>query len=213
VGRLRGWSWGCGSRIRSTGRLSASAFDGSETNDWTALGAETIDGYSFTPRYGPDERPAVWDPAEWNGRIPRGEVRAAIDEVMSTYTVARMYCDPQDWRTEIGEWALAYGPVVFEWATNRTSQMYEAIRTFEVDLATGRIEHDDCPIARTHIANARKVAKPGQKYILGKPADHQKIDVAMARILAHEAKNDALAAGWGKDRRALTRVSGRVRSF
>jgi hypothetical protein len=45
-------------------------FDGSETNDWTALAAETIDGYSFTPRYGPDERPAVWAPAEWNGRIP-----------------------------------------------------------------------------------------------------------------------------------------------
>lgn len=172
-----------------------------------------MDGYSFTPRYGPDERAAIWNPAETGGRIPRGEVRAAVDEIMDRYTVARMYCDPQDWRTEISEWALAYGTVVAEWATNRTSQMYEAIRTFEIDLATGRIEHDGCPIARTHIANARKVAKPGQKYILGKPADHQKIDAAMARILAHEAKNDAVAAGWGQDRRALTRVSGRVRSF
>jgi hypothetical protein len=31
--------------------------------------------------------------------------------------------------------------------------------------------------------------------------------------LGLEARADALAAGWGKDRRALTRVSGRVRSF
>ncbi len=42
----------------------------------------------------------------------------------------------------------------------------------------------------------RKVAKPGQKYILGKPADHQKIDAAMASILAHEAASDAREAGW-----------------
>jgi hypothetical protein len=46
-------------------------------------------------------------------------------------------------------------------------------------------------------ANARKIAKPGQKYILGKPTQHQKIDVAMSRILAHEAASDAHAAGWG----------------
>jgi phage terminase large subunit-like protein len=43
------------------------------------------------------------------------------------------------------------------------------------------------------------VAKPGQKYILGKPADHQKIDPAMASILAHEAAADTREAGWPTD--------------
>jgi hypothetical protein len=48
------------------------------------------------------------------------------------------------------------------------------------------------------VANARKVAQRGERYILGKPygAYHQKIDMAMADVLAHEAGEDALADGW-----------------
>jgi hypothetical protein len=38
-------------------------------------------------------------------------------------------------------------------------------------------------------------ARPGEKYIIGKPAEHQKIDIAMSGILAHEATMDAIAAG------------------
>ncbi|MBF5002305.1 terminase [Nocardia sp. BSTN01] len=172
-------------------------FDGSENNDWTALRAETREGFQFTPRYGPDKRPTIWNPADWGGRIPRGEVHAAVAEVFETWRVARMYADPLDWRSEIGDWALAYGEEhVMEWATNRISPMYFAIRRFETDLSTRRITHDGCPIAATHIGNARKVTKPGDKYVLGKPADHQKIDTAIASILAHEAASDAREAGW-----------------
>jgi hypothetical protein len=180
-------------------------FDGSENNDWTALRLETLDGWQFTPTYGPDQRPTIWNPAEWGGQIPRGEVQAAVDEVFATYQVERLYCDPQDWRSEIGEWALKYGDKhVVEWATNRTSQMYDALRRFEVDLATGRASHDSCAITESHVANARKIAKPGQKYILGKPADHQKVDAAMASVLAHEATADTLAAGTGQKRPHVT---------
>lgn len=172
-------------------------FDGSENNDWTAIRCETRDGLLFTPRYGPDRRPTIWNPAEWGGEIPRGEVRAAVDEIFTRWKVKRFYCDPQDWYSEIGDWALEHGEEhVFEWQTGKVDRMFHAIRRFEADLRTGRIEHDGCSIAATHVANARKVAKPGQKYILGKPTDHQKIDVAMASILAHEAAADAREAGW-----------------
>ena len=172
-------------------------FDGSENNDWTAIQAETFDGLSFTPRYGPDDRPSIWNPAEWQGQIPRSEVHAAVDELFTRYRVERMYCDPQDWYTEIGEWSLAHGEEhVFEWATNRIKPMYAEIKRFEIDLAQGRIKHDGCPIATIHMGNARKAAKPGQQYVLIKPADHQKIDAAMARILAHTAASDAREGGW-----------------
>ncbi|NKS12577.1 terminase [Rhodococcus hoagii] len=171
--------------------------DGSENNDFTAIRCETRDGFQFTPRYGPDRRPTIWNPAEWGDQIPRGEVHAAVDEIFSTWRVERFYFDPQDWYSEIGDWALQYGDAhVFEWPTNKVDRMYHAIRRFETDLASGRTSHDGCPITSVHIANARKVAKPGQKYILGKPADHQKIDAAMASILAHEAASDAREAGW-----------------
>jgi len=174
-------------------------FDGSESDDWTAIQVETLDGFTFTPRYGPDQRPTVWNPAEWGGSIPRGEVHAAVDELMERYTVERFYADPHDWYSEIGDWALKYGDNhVFEWPTNQISRMFPEIRRFEIDLAQGRITHDGCPIVTVHAANAKKIAKPGQKYVLGKPANHQKIDALMARILAHTAAADAHEAGWGE---------------
>lgn len=175
-------------------------FDGSENNDWTALRAETYEGLSFTPRYGPDKRPAIWNPAEWKGKIPRAEVHAAVDEIFTRFEVERMYCDPQDWRSEIGEWGQKYGNEhVFEWPTNSVKRMYQALRRFEIDLANGRIRHDGCPLTDIAMANAKKVAKPNQMYILGKPSDHQKIDPAMATVVAHEAAMDAHAAGWEKE--------------
>lgn len=174
-------------------------FDGSENDDWTVIQAETRDGFSFTPRYGPDARPTIWNPAEWGGQIPRQEVKAAVDELITRYRVRLAYCDPPDYRTEIWEWdQMAGGGVFMEWATYRVAPMYDAIKRFETDLSQRRITHDGCPLAALSVANAKKVAKPNQRYILGKPvgASHQKIDPAMGRILAHEACADAFSAGW-----------------
>lgn len=183
-------------------------FDGSDSDDFTALRAETRDGFQFTPRYGPDRRAAIWNPAQHGGSIPRGEVHAAVDEVYTTFVVARGYFDPPDWRSEIGDWALKYGEEhVIEWPTYRITPMYGAIKRFETDLKTKRITQDGCPLTAQHMANARKVPKPGDKYILGKPAQHQKIDAGMASILAHEAAADAHAAGWDDV------VDGRMFSF
>jgi hypothetical protein len=186
-------------RVIEDGAYVCGGFDGSENNDFTAIRLETADGFSFTPTYGPDRRPTVWNPAEWGGQVPRDEVHAAVDEIATRYNLGRFYCDPQDWRSEIGAWALQYGDKVFvEWATNRTSAMYDALVRAQVDLKTGRMTHDSCPIAATHVANARKRAQAGQKFTLIKPAEHQKIDVAMASMLAHEAACDAVEDGWGK---------------
>lgn len=184
------------------GTRICAGFDGSDVNDWTAIRCETTEGFQFTLRYGPDERPSIWNPAEWGGEIPRGEVDAAVDEMFERYDVRDFYCDPKDWQTDIGAWSLRHGEEhVTVWTTHRIQQMYDEIRRFEADLREGRITHDGCPITSTHMANARKVAKPGQKYILGKPEDHQKIDVAMASILAHTASMDAIADGWTTEKK------------
>lgn len=178
-------------------------FDGSDVDDWTAIRLETIDGWQFTPTYGPDNRPTYWNPAEWpNHKIPRSEVNVARKEIFTKYQVKRFYCDPRDWQTEIEQWALEEGDeVVTEWDTGRGSarikQMHAALERFVTDLTTEALTHDDCQMTALHVANARKLAKPGDRYILGKPAQHQKIDLAMASVLAHEAAADARAAGWG----------------
>lgn len=176
----------------------ALGFDGSDSDDWTAIRLETIDGHRFTPRYGPDRRPTYWNPAEWGGQVPRAEVHAAVDEIAATYDLHLAYCDPPDWRSEIGEWSLRYGERVFvEWPTYRITQMHAALERSVTDLASGRSTHDDCRATELHVGNARKLARPGQRYILGKPAQHQKIDLAMADVLAHEAASVARSAGWG----------------
>lgn len=177
-------------------------FDGSDSDDWTAIRAETLDGFAFTPTYGPDSRPTIWDPAQWEGSIPRGEVNAAMDELCARYRVVLAYCDPPDWRSEIGDWALRHGDKVFiEWATYRGVVMHDALDRYVTDLVSGRLTHDDCPITATHVGNARKLARPGQRYILGKPTQHQKIDAAMASVLAHEAAAIARESGLGVKRK------------
>lgn len=175
-------------------------FDGSDNDDWTAIRLETKSGYRFTPHYkvGDEWRPTYWNPAEWGGSIPRGEVHAAWSQITSMYRVRRVYCDPRDWQSEIGDWALLYGEEVFqEWATYRIEQMFQALQRSRNDYKSGRSTHDDDHVAAIHAANARKIAKPGQKFILGKPTNHQKIDIVMADTLAHEAASELREEGWG----------------
>lgn len=175
-------------------------FDGSRSGDWSALRLETRDGFRFTPTYGPDSRPTVWRPDEWpEGRIPRGEVNAAVDEIFRRYRVKRFYVDPRHFETQVEAWATEHGDdVVAEWPTNSISRMFPALVRYREDLAEGLTTHSVDAVAKASALAARKVAKPGDKFILGKPAEHMKIDVLMADVLAHEAAADARASGWSE---------------
>ena len=184
-------------------------FDGSTSGDWTAIRAEDETGLRFTPTYtvGEDERSTVWDPKLSGGKIPRAEVRAAVEQIFDRYDVARMYCDPKDWRTEIDEWAVAHGEdVVVEWPTYKIDRMWQALNRYITDLSEGATVHTKDKTAATHAANAIMLGKPGDKYILGKPADHQKIDVLMTDVLAHEAAADHRAEGWADSGPAYFRL-------
>ncbi|MFG3050333.1 hypothetical protein ACGFZP_05165 [Kitasatospora sp. NPDC048239] len=174
--------------------------DGSDLDDWTGFRCETLDGYQFTPVYGPDRRPCVWDPAEWGGQVPRLEVQAAFDEVMRYYDVVRAYIDPPYWETETDAWAETWGDRVVRWYTQRVTQMHAAAERLVTDVtkADTVLRHDGCPTASAHVGNARKAARPGGKYVLRKASVHQKIDVAVCSVLAHEAAGDAVAAGLAK---------------
>lgn len=177
--------------------------DGSINNDWTAIRAQTMTGYSFTPRWGPTPDVGTWwNPAEHGGRIPHAEVNTAVGEIFARFTVVRMYCDPEDWETDIEAWALEYGAEkVVQWPTNSVSRMYPEIRRFESDLREGRITHDGCPQTQWAMDNAKKAGKPGQKYVLAKPNETQKIDLAMCSVLANAAVRDSLAAGWEPEKK------------
>jgi hypothetical protein len=178
-------------------------FDGSDVDDWTGFRAETLDGYQFTPTYGPDDRPTIWDPAEWDGQVPRLEVDAALDELMERYNVLRAYFDPPYWKTEIDTWADRYGTQrVVRWETNGV-RMHPAAERLVTDVAKkdSTFWHDGCEPTSQHVANARKAARPANRYVLRKPSatGQLKIDLAVVSILAHEAAGDAIRLGEGTE--------------
>jgi hypothetical protein len=68
VGEGLPWRAGCPTRL--TARAICLGMDGSDVDDWTAIRAETVDGFQFTPRV-LGGRPSIWNPAEhYDHRIP-----------------------------------------------------------------------------------------------------------------------------------------------
>lgn len=189
-------------------------FDGSDVDDWTALRAETRDGYQFTPTVGGE--PTIWNPAEVGGQVPRLEVHAALDEVFATYDVVRMYGDPPGWESEMDAWAERFGAKrVIRWETYRPVQMHAAAERLLTDVSKAESEfsHDGCPTTALHMRNARRAPRPNQRYVLAKASQGQKIDSAVASIITHEAAGDVTAAnGWGPQG-GLTRVKGRASAY
>lgn len=179
-------------------------FDGSDVDDWTAFRAETLDGFQFTPTYGPNRLPTIWNPADFSGQVPRLEVSAALEEIVGRYDVKLLYADPPYWESEVDQWASQYGDrIVIKWYTRRVVQMHTAAERLKTDIskADTTFTHDGCPITSGHIRNARAAARPQGRYVLAKAAADQKIDAAVTSILAHEAASDAIAAGMAAPKR------------
>lgn len=183
-------------------------FDGAQYDDWTGFRAETLDpaGYQFTPTYGKDRRPCVWDPADFGGEIPRSEVDTALAELMSKYDVVRVYADPPYWQSEIDAWAAEYGDKrVLPWETRRDLQMHAALERIVTDIYDGSLSHDGCKLTAVHVRNAKKDRRRNGLVCIRKdrPGSARKIDLAVTATLAHEAAGDCIAAGLAKQKRYL----------
>lgn len=201
-------------RVVEPGTPIVVGFDGSDSDDWTALRAETQDGYQFTPAFA-DGKPMIWDPAQHGGYMPRGEVNAAVADLFERYRVVRMYCDPPYWQSEIDEWAARYGEkVVVRWATYRTRQMAESLERFRTDVLSSSLSHDGCQITSQHVQNAHADHRPqGVLIRKDKSVSRNKIDAVMSSALAHEAAYDVTAANLWSGGSRLTRVTGTVRGY
>jgi hypothetical protein len=170
-------------------------FDGSQYDDWTVIRARALfeDGsvYGFTPRLA--DKPTYWNPAEHGGEVPRHEVQAAIEYLFDTFDVARGYFDPELWQSEIDAWAARYGETrVIAWPTYRARPMSAALERLKVDTSQARYTHDADEMLLSHLRNARATRRPGG-VVIGKPTQHQKIDLVIGDTLAHEASADVPA--------------------
>jgi len=184
-------------------------FDGSESDDHTALFGCRENGDLFTIGY--------WTPEPGQLRW-REDVNDAVEWTMDNFAVVRFYGDPPYWQDEMSAWARDYGspPVTAFW-TNQdykmaiaTGALRTAIRRENPDervtidpipLRTSEQKRDGKTLVAWHLQNARtrKVKikledKAEEAFVIRKDRTGSplKIDSAPSAILARRARDDAL---------------------
>jgi phage terminase large subunit-like protein len=125
--------------------------------------------------------------------VPREEVDAAVATAHEQYTVVRGYYDPPLWQTEIDGWAREFGEqTVMRFATNRR-RFQGATERFRTDVASGEVPHVGDAQLTAHVLNAHVHKARGYWLAKARPSSPDKIDGAVAAILAYEARADVLA--------------------
>ena len=198
-------------RRRQPGELEQGAavtlgFDGSLSDDATALVACTLGERPRLATLGVWEQPATAGPAERAGWVVDVDaVDAAVADAFEHYVVVLMYCDPAYWTPHIAAWAAEFGgEVVREFSTARDGRIVPAAVATHTALTTGELEHDGDPALERHLSNARtRSTRYGLTLRKDRPKSPNKIDAAMAGVLAFQARIDAIAGGL--ERRARRR--------
>jgi phage terminase large subunit-like protein len=167
-------------------------FDGSRRFDATALVACRLEDGLIEPL-------AVWEaPAtggeEWE--VPAGEVDAALARAFETYDVVRGYFDPPLWQSQIDAWARDFGEhLVVRYPTNR-GRMMSAVERFRTDVAAATLTHTGDEVLTRHVLNAQvREVRGGYWLTKERASSPNRIDAAVAAVLAYEARCDAVAAG------------------
>jgi hypothetical protein len=182
------------------GDLVALGFDGSKYRDATALIASRIsDGRLFCLH--------VWEKpdlaVDWT--VPSAEVDQVVRDTFAAYQVAYMFADPYRWQDYLDRWAADFPKKIVEYPTNNEYRFDAAIERFQTSFAGGEITHDGDETLAKHMNNtvivkgARKKPRPGEPddlpthYLkLAKRGDGLLIDAAVATVLAHHARGQAI---------------------
>jgi hypothetical protein len=143
---------------RRPGPLEAGAaitlgFDGSLSDDATALVACTLGPEPRLVTLGVWEQPLAAGPAERAGWVVDVDaVDAAVADAFEQYVVVLAYCDPAYWTPHIAAWAAEFGAdVVREFSTARDGRIVPAAVATHTALTTGELEHDGDAALERHL--------------------------------------------------------------
>lgn len=188
-------------------------FDGSrkrnrKVTDATALiGCRLSDGHLF--ELGVWEQPKGKAGEGW--QVPVVEVLAAVAEAFDRYDVVGFYADPAKWESHVADWEATYGPrlqvqatrnhPVEWWMTGgRSVLIVRALEKFHTALTEGELTHDGSSALVRHLCNARRrPGRSGLQIAKPHPDSAQKIDAAVAAVLAWQCRLDAIAKGVGAE--------------
>jgi hypothetical protein len=200
-------------KVVKPGEMITLGFDGSRgrargTTDATALIACRVsDGHIFEPFDN-----GVWEqPAKWpRGKVwqpPVTEIEAAVAKCFTTWNVVGFYADPAKWESYIAGWEAKYGPKLkakasgphpIEWwmVGARNTRTVAALEKFKNAVLDLEMSYDGSLHLTSHMLHARMVPKAtGVQIAKAHPDSEDKIDAAVAAVLAWQARLDAIAAG------------------
>lgn len=179
-------------RVVEDGERVVLGFDGSASNDSTALIGCTVDDdvpHLFV--LGCWERPSTRH--EW--KVPRLDVDLAVRRACDRYRVLEFAADPPLWRSELELWEQEIPGVEFvSYDTRQLSIMGDACSRLYSAVVEGRVTHDGSEVLAKHVANCKgRDTRWGMVVTKPKNSPH-KIDAAVAAIAAHDR---ALACAGG----------------
>lgn len=190
-------------------------FDGSRkrkrgVTDATALVACRVSDGLLVPM-------KVWEqpdgPAGDDWRIPTDEVDTLVRETFATYNVVGFYADPAKWEGYVAQWEAKYGarlkvqstrtnPIEWWMVGGRAAMITRALEQFYNAVVDGELVHAGDSTLTAHVLNARRRMKQtGYQIFKAHPDSPDKIDAAIAAVLAWQARIDAVGAGLGTTRK------------
>lgn len=184
-------------------------FDGSRkrnrgVTDATALiGCRVSDGHLF--EVGVWEQPAGPAGADW--QVPAVAVDAAVRSAFKKFTVVGMYADPAKWESYVARWEADFTgslkvkssrdhPIEWWMTGGRAGKTVQALDQFRTAVVERELTHDGSSALTRHVLNARmRSSRSGPQIAKAHPDSADKIDAAVAAVLAWACRMDAVAAG------------------
>lgn len=200
-------------KVIADGETVVLGFDGSVRDDSTALVVCRVsDGH--LELLGCWEKPDGRRGDTW--QVDRVEVDAAVAAAFEKWKVIGFYADPAHWMDTLDKWMDEFGSRLLvrasvqrplEWWTNRPKAMVDALARFHEAVIARNLTHDGGSVLTRHILNARRrVVRQGITIAKDHHTSPRKIDAAMAAVLAYECRGDAVAAGFGRERKSRKAV-------
>lgn len=191
------------------GEMITLGFDGSRrrekgVTDATGLVACRVsDGKLF--EIGTWEQPDGPEGQDWE--VPLYEVDLVVRDTFRRYKVVGFFGDPAKWESYMDTWEAEFGaklqikagpnhPIRYWVSGAGQGKFVQCLRRFHDAVVDRDLVHAGDPAITRHVLNARRRSgRYGISIAKATPDSPNKIDCAIAAVLAYEARNQAIAGG------------------
>lgn len=182
------------------GDLIAIGFDGSKSDDMTALiGCRIEDGFVFElGAWDPADYPAVAHDGEVRHEVPSAAIAAEVVRAFERYDVVAFLADVHPWETYIDAWEEAFGERLCARASERRAIAFDMrqdrpatlmVEAFHAAIVEREVRHGREPGLSEHVYNARRRPnRVGISFAKESRFSSRKIDRAAAAALAWKAR-------------------------